>query len=618
MRALTHDFIVGDVLTDVFRHLAEKLAGVSKDAVTPEDVVLTAAPPHTGADLSFRCFELARAWKTKPQEIAAAMAEALDDGEGDGNGNGIVARWVPAGPYLNVELDRHALAARIVDAAGSADYGRSTKLSGERVMLEYVSPNTNKPLHLGHLRNAVLGRAVARLLEAQGAEVIKTDIVNDRGIHIAKSMIAYERFAEGATPESEGVKGDHFVGRLYVRFDQELQKERAAWYAAEGIDRKALEEPEKKIVEERFMEASELLGAARELLQKWEAEDPEVRALWRKMNGWVYEGFDVTYKTLGIEFDRHYYESEIYKGGKEIILEAEKKGIFTRAPNGAVIAPLEKEYGLQDKVVMRGDGTGLYITQDINLATIKFRDFELDRSVYCIGSEQDFYMKQLIATLKLLGFPWAEGLYHLSYGMVYLPEGKMKSREGTVVDADDLMAGMAELAKEAIAERSPDLPPEELDRRGMAIGLAAMTFHLLAVSRESDIHFDPQSSLAFEGKTGPYLQYAHARVSSIFRKAGEWRPPETLALGEDVEWQILFRILLFPAVVADAAESYDPMRLTSELIELAQAVNTFYHDHPVLTSPEPVRSSRLALLAAFQRSLKNGLRLLAIEPLEEM
>jgi arginyl-tRNA synthetase len=488
-------------------------------------------------------------------------------------------------------------------------------------MMEYVSPNTNKPLHLGHLRNGVLGRAVANLIAAQGARVVKTSIVNNRGIHIAKSMLAYERWGEGETPKKAGVKGDHFVGGLYVRFEQELRREEEAWCEKQGLSgeqRKKLDDKAAKELDERFNEESELLDAARDLLRRWEAGDAAARSLWEKMNSWVYAGFRETYSTLGFEFDKHYYESDVYQGGKEIVEEALEKGVFRRAPNGAVIVPLSEHTKLQDKAVLRADGTGLYITQDLNLATIKFEEFGLTRSIYCIASEQDFYMKQLFATMKLLGFPWADGLYHLSYGMVYLPEGKMKSRVGNVVDADDLVEGMTELAKEALRERHADLAAGELERRALAIALAAMTFHFLAVGKDTEILFDPKSSLAFEGKTGPYLQYSYARVSSILRKAGDWRAPNEMPLGEDVEWRLLFQTLLFPCVVADAAESCDPMRLATYLSDLAQTVNTFYHDLQVLKSEEPVRSARLAMLAAFRTVLGNGLALLAIEPLEEM
>jgi arginyl-tRNA synthetase len=524
----------------------------------------------------------------------------------------------------------------MVRAAADPPYGHSHVAEGERVMVEYVSPNTNKPLHLGHVRNAVLGRAVARLAASQGAQVHKTDIINDRGIHIAKSMIAYRKYGEGRTPASTGVKGDHFVGQYYVRFDQALREERKQWEAARGVDRSSLDELRKKELEDAFQNESILMSETRLLLQAWEAEDPEVRELWRTMNSWVYAGFAETYELLGIDFDKHYYESDIYRGGRDIILDALERGVFEKAPNGAVVAPLSKHGKLQDKVVLRGDGTGLYITQDINLATIKFEEFGLTRSLYVIGSEQDFYMKQLKATLEQLGVPWAQEVHHLSYGMVYLPEGKMKSREGTVVDADDLVGDLQAMARQALEDRlethdsvSPQVEdgavpsaaapdPAELDRRARAIALAAITFNFLLVGRETDIQFDPHSSLAFEGKTGPYLQYTGARIASILRKAGHSSQPDSISLTSDAEFQIVKQLALFPLAVADAAESYDPSRLAVALFELGQSFNAFYHDHRVLDAEEPERSSRLALLEATLAALRNGLNLLGIETLDEM
>lgn len=628
MRALTSETVVGRPLADAYEHLAARLAATSRDALEPGDVALVQAPEHTGADLAFACFPLAKAWRRSPAQIATEMAEELNAGAEDGDGDPWLAEAVAAGPYLNLLLRRdRTLGAVLREVEGEGEvYGHSARQAGQRVMMEYVSPNTNKPLHLGHIRNAVLGRAVARLVESQGAEVFRTDIINDRGIHIAKSMVAYRRWGEGETPGSTGTKGDHFVGRYYVKFDQALRDERQAWLAEQDEDPTSLDERGKKKLEERFLAASELMADARDVLQRWEAEDPTVRALWRTMNAWVYEGFDATYERLGIHFDRHYYESDIYQGGKEVIQDALERGVFEEAANGAIVAPLSKhpELGknLQDKVVQRADGTGLYITQDINLATIKFRDFDLDRSIYCIGSEQNYYMQQLVATLRLLGFEWADEVFHLSYGMVYLPEGKMKSREGTVVDADDLMAELADLARGEILERSPDLASEEqaaeLASRAEAIGLAALVFNFLLVGRETDIHFDPKSSLAFEGKTGPYLQYTYARMSSLLQKAGDWQAPAEAVLEEEAEWRVVSDLLFLPSVVADAAESYDPSRLAAHLHDAAQRFNVFYHELPVLHADEPHRSSRLALVQAARIALGNGMRLLALEPIEEM
>ena len=610
MRPLNHETVVSSALTEVFMHIAELLAAASQGALTVQDVSLSPAPSHTGADLAFPCFPLARAWKKNPAQIAQEMAAGIPTGD-------LLASVEAAGPYLNLRLSRAAVSARVL-AAVDASYGDSDRQSGQSVMMEYVSPNTNKPLHLGHVRNAVLGRCVANLTASQGAKVHRTDIINDRGIHIAKSMMAYQRFGNGETPESTGEKGDHFVGRYYVEFDKALRAERQAWEKEKGIDLSTLKEQEAKKAGEQFLAESPLMRDTREMLQAWEAEDEEVRALWKKMNGWVYEGFEATFSRLGIEFDKHYYESDIFQGGREIILDALERGVFEKADNGAVVAPLSKHGKLNDKVVLRADGTGLYITQDINLAAIKFEEFGLDRSLYCVGSEQNYYFQQLKATLQLLGFDWADGVEHLSYGMVYLPDGKMKSREGTVVDADDLMVQVTELARQAIQERDDSLAEDDLASRSEAIGLAALVFEMLMVGRETDIQFDPKKSVAFEGKTGPYLQYVYARISSILRKAGDWTAPEAPSVDDDETWSLAHGLLYYPMVVADAAESLDPSRLTSFLIDQTQAFNVFYNKRRVLDVEEPERSTRLALLSAFRSMLGHGLRLLAIEPLEEM
>ena len=614
MKTIHSTNVVGETLTAVFEHTAARIAAASRGAVAAESVVLAPAPAHTGNDLAFKCFALARHWKTAPNRIAGEMAASLGPDEW-------IAGFSADGGYLNVRLDRAAVAGHVLQELEreGQPYGHCRRLRDEVVMMEYISPNTNKPLHLGHIRNGLLGRSVAKLLAAQGAKVVKTSIVNDRGIHIAKSMIAYQRWGDGATPESAAIKGDHFVGEYYVRFDRELKRERDAWLKRQDVA-EPLSPKQEKELEARFNAESELMSATRELLIQWEAGDEAARELWRRMNGWVYDGFEATYSELGLEFDKHYYESEIYQKGREIIVGAVEEGIFEKRADGAIVAPLGKHFDkLDDKVVLRSDGTGVYITQDVNLATIKFDEFKLTRSLYCIATEQNYYMQQLFATLKLLGFPWADSLVHLSYGMVRLPEGKMKSREGTVVDADELVAEMRDLAKEELRQRYADLGDAELERRAHAIGLSAMTFHFLIVGKDTEMLFDPRQSLAFEGKTGPYLQYSHARAASIRRKAADsFETPATLPPGEDLEWRIWFGILLFPSVVADAAESYDPSRLASHLIELAQTFSSFYRDHPVLQADEPVRSSRLALVGAYQHVIHTGLRLLGIEPLDEM
>lgn len=614
MKAFTMKSAVGNLLGEVVSHIAQRIASASRGALAEDEVSLVIPPVYVRADLTFRCFQLAASWKMDPAAIASELSKCIEP-------SSIVDRYVSAGPYLNIHLRRETVGPRLFSEVSSAkdSFGRSLRLADETVMIEYVSPNTNKPLHLGHVRNAVLGRSVAALIESQGAGVVLTDIINDRGIHIAKSMLAYQRWANGKTPDTEGIKGDHFVGKLYVQFEKELSKEKRAWCERNGIDVEGMDELQTKEVDLRFNAESELLGEAREILIRWEKMDPEIRSLWQIMNGWVYEGFDKTYSYLRISFDKHYYESEIYQGGKELIQDATEKGIFLKADNGAVIAPLQQRFGIQDKAVLRSDGTGLYVTQDINLAIIKFEEYNLTRSIYCIGSEQDFYMRQLFAILDLLGYSWASGLQHLSYGMVYLPEGKMKSREGIVVDADQLISEVKKCALEEIEQRYQYLDKEESNRRASAIALAGIVFSFLIVGKGSDIHFNPKDSISFEGKTGPYLQYAYARCASILRRSEcETGEVEKAHLGEDLEWRLLYMMMLYPSVVSDAADNQDPAVLASYLVEVAQVFGSFYHEHEVLKSEEPFRSSRLALVSALRIVLGNGMRLLGIDPLDEM
>lgn len=621
--------VTGRVAREIFSHVAWKVAEASQGTIVPEEVALSYTPSRDLGDLTVRCFDLAARLKQKPSEVATLLARAIKPDE-------LIEGSTPVGPYLNVFLKREAVASMVLRAVfeESDQYGNSDGYSGEVTMMEYVSPNTNKPLHLGHIRNGLIGWSVAELVASQGSRVFKTDIINDRGIHIMKSMLAYMRWGNGETPESTNTKGDHFVGHYYVLFEKEFQKEKTEWLNNVVGNGTELSADQKEKLEDEFTKASSLMNEIRELLRKWEACDGEVRNLWQRMNNWVYRGFEETYRKLGIDFARHYYESEIFEGGKEVILEALGRGLFERAQNGAVAAPLSKHpelfprnplnpkkvIPLTDKVVLRADGTGLYVTQDINLATIKFRDFGLTRSIYCIGSEQDYYMQQLFAIMKLLEFEWAEGLYHLSYGMVYLPEGKMKSREGRVVDADELVDSVVELARSTLKDRYPEIGDKELESRAWTIGLSAIKFHFLSVGKNSPIYFDPKASLSFEGRTGPYLQYSYARASSILRKVGGIpNLPSAIKVSDDSEWQIVTDILDFPRTLSEAAQNLDPAKLANYLADLAQRFNGFYHTNPVIgAGEEEVRQSRLAVTVAFRAVIKRGLSLLGIGVLEEM
>ncbi len=612
-RTLTVETATGTVLEALFSHIAQTLIDGTQWAVHRHTLELLAPPDPALGDITFRCFGLANQWKKDAAHVAADLAASLP-------ATPLIERYTASGPYLNIHLQRAALTAKLLNTifAEGEQYGASTARADDVVVVEYISANTNKPLHIGHLRNGLIGWSVAELLRLQGAEVVKTDIVNDRGIHIVKSMLAYRRWGNGETPQETGEKPDHFIGRYYVRFDQEYRKEQSAWLQQRGITLSTLSDQERTATEAQFRAASALWKEAQQMLRDWEAGDAHVQALWKMMNDWAYAGWAATYGMLGFDFDRHYYESDVYEKGKKIIEAAAADGTFQKTENGAVYVPLSKHGELPDKVVLRADGTALYMTQDLYLANKRYDDFQFDRMLYVIGSEQKLYMQQLFATLALLRFPAADRLVHLSYGYVSLPEGRMKSREGTVVDADDLLAEMMTLATAAVEERHPGLAGEERDRRARSIALAALKFHFLTVSREQPMTFDPKASLAFEGRTGPYIQYAAARAASILRKAGDAVPAGNLAVATDADWQLVLTLLDFPRAVADAARAYEPSRLAQYVADLAQRFSAFYHDAPVLDADEPVRSTRLALVRAVHQTLANGLALLGIEALEEM
>ncbi len=590
---------------------------LAKKGVEVEGIRLEVPPDPAMGDLALPCFSFAKNMKMSPQDIAQSLTKEKE------LQNAAFVRAVEAtGPYVNFRFRREAVAHKILNLVlasakrKDARYGDGSSLRGKHMLIEYVQPNTNKPLHLGHVRNGLLGITLVHLLESQGAMVTKVNIVNDRGIHIAKSMLAYQKWGNGETPDSTGEKGDHFVGRYYVRFEQELQKERQQWLAGRSMP---ADDQEQEALERSFLASSVLMAEAQNVLRDWEAGDKDIRALWATMNSWVLKGFAETYAQLGIGFDKEYLESNIYQGGRDLITAAVAQGVFRKDPDGSVVAPLKERFGLPDKVLLRKDGTSLYITQDINLAHLKYEEFHPDESLYVVASEQDLYFQQLFAVLQLMGSPRADHIHHLSYGMVNLPEGKMKSREGRVVDADDLLAELVTLATKEVVNRYTDLSASEQEHRARTIALAGLKFHFLLVGKDSAMIYDPKASIAFEGKTGPYLQYTYARAQSILRKIKALPAvPDVPEIQNDDEWLVLLGILRFPDAVAQAAQEYDPGVLANHLMSLAQAFNTFYHDQPVLKAPEPLRSSRLALVAAVATVLKNGLGLMGIETLEVM
>ena len=478
----------------------------------------------------------------------------------------------------------------------------------ELVMVEYSSPNTNKPLHLGHVRNNLLGYSLSEILKANGYKVIKTNIVNDRGIHICKSMLAWQKWGDGVTPESSGQKGDHLIGDFYVLFDKHF-KEEVKQLQAQGMS------------EDEAKEASPLMKEAREMLVKWEQNDPEVRKLWETMNSWVYAGFDETYRKMGVDFDKIYYESQTYLEGKELVLKGLEEGKMYRKEDGSVWADLTPE-GLDHKLLLRSDGTSVYMTQDIGTAKLRFRDFPIDRMVYVVGNEQNYHFQVLAILLDRLGFKWGKDLKHFSYGMVELPEGKMKSREGTVVDADDLIATMVADATETAAERLAEMPEDEAREVARKVGLGALKYFLLKVDPRKNMLFNPKESIDFNGDTGPFIQYTYARIRSVLRKAAESgfdANTEVLAEPNKKEAALIQKIDDFRIVVAEAGKKYSPAVIAKYCYELAKEYNQFYHDFSILKEEnEPVRNLRLELSAVTARTLKAGLALLGIEVPERM
>jgi len=547
--------------------------------------------------LAVGCFPLSKQLRKSPAEIAKTLAAAISADE-------VIESAAAAGPYINFRLANRIFFGGVIDAilAAGGRYGDGSVGSNRRVMVEYLSPNTNKPLHLGHLRNAALGISVARMLEATGHRVVKSILINDRGVHICKSMLAWERFGNGATPASEGVKGDHFVGKWYVRYAIESEKDPT------------------------------LENGIQDMLKRWEEGDPQTVDCWKRMNQWVYDGFAETYRSFGMDFDVFYYESDTYRLGKDVIAEGMEKGVFIRDERGNSVYPLpEKQFGLEKSgspkkvTVLRPDGTSLYITQDIGTAILKVTQHHLDSSVYVVGSEQEHHFKCLFSMLAALGYAWASNCHHLSYGMVYLPEGKMKSREGKVVDADDLIAGMVELAEEEIRRRDPErkLSDGEVRQRAAVIGTGAIKYYLLRVRPTQSINFDPAESISFDGFTGPYCQYAYARIFGILEKAGprgsEGRGIDFALLGNTEELLLLKMLIQFPEEVASGVAEYNPSRVAAHVFNTAKAFNQFYNKHAVLQAgSNELTAARLALIKATAVVLKRGLNLLGIDVLENM
>jgi len=581
-------------------------AGIN-ETIKPEQVIAENPPNPEMGDIGFPMFSYSKLLRKGPPQIAQMAAEKLTKIINEENSG---AKVQAQGPYLNVSMDR-ALEAK---AVLSQNFKVEKILSGKKIMVEFSSPNTNKPLHLGHLRNDVLGESVSRILKACGADVRKVCIINDRGIHICKSMLAYIEQGQGKTPQSEGVKSDRFVGDCYVCFSKELKAE--------------VDELVKKGVNKDEAEAqAPLMKKAQELLRKWEAGDKKTIELWKKMNGWAIEGMKKTYERTGVSFDKYYFESETYMLGKDEVLKGLEKGIFYRQEDGAVVVDLSGE-NLDKKILLRSDGTSIYITQDFGTAINRHKDWPFDQMIYVVGSEQQYHFKVLFILLEKLGFEWAKNLYHLSYGMVNLPEGKMKSREGTVVDADDLIDSLRDMALEEIREKEREGEVGDPAQVAEKIAVAALHYFLLQPSPVKDMLFDPKESLSFNGNTGPYLQYMGARISSMLRKSGQETADNEKTkdikdcfslLVSDPEWELVKILAAYSGAVKEAAESLNPSCVTSYLYELSKAFSRFYHDCPILNAGNPSLSkARLELSRAVMTALKEAFHLVCIPFLEVM
>jgi len=514
--------------------------------------------------------------------------------------------------FLNLVIDKSYWINQFNAAAAEEKYGfTAPDEQSELVMIEYSSPNTNKPLHLGHIRNNLLGYSVAEIMKANGNKVVKTNIVNDRGIHICKSMLAWKKLGNGETPESSGKKGDHLVGEYYVKFDQ-LYKKEIADLIAGGLS------------EEAAKEQAPIINEARELLRLWEANDAGTRDLWRRMNSWVYAGFDETYKTLGVNFDKIYYESDTYTVGRDEVLRGVKEGIFEQMDDSSVWANLEND-GLDRKILLRSDGTSVYMTQDIGTAKIRFNDFPIDHMIYVVGNEQIYHFQVLSLLLDKLGYKWGKDLYHFSYGMVELPQGRMKSREGTVVDADDLVAGMVDVARKVSEElgKLDNYTNEEKERIYRMVALGALKYFILKVDPKKTMLFNPEESIDFNGNTGPFIQYTYARIQSVLRKAADAGieiPVQTPEIELNDKESALIKILVtFPEIVKEAGQNHSPALIANFVYELVKEFNQFYHDFTIMNEPdEEIREFRLLLARTIGQTIKNGFLLLGIEVPERM
>ena len=594
---------IDSIISQAVSHAVKALYGVDTPA---ESIVPQTTRKEFEGNLTVVVFPWVKAARKAPESVATEIGQWLVENEP------AVDRFNVVKGFLNIVIRPTYFSTVLKTIADAGETYGFTEATDESplVMVEYSSPNTNKPLHLGHVRNNLLGYSLSQILKACGNRVVKTNIVNDRGIHICKSMLAWQKWGEGATPESTGKKGDHLIGDFYVLFDKKY-REQVKELMATGM------------TEDDAKAQAPLMAEAREMLRRWEQKDPEVRALWEKMNSWVYDGFDKTYRRMGVDFDKIYYESETYLEGKSKVLEGLEKGIMYRKDDGSVWADLT-DAGLDHKLLLRADGTSVYMTQDIGTAKLRFEDYPIDRMIYVVGNEQNYHFQVLSLLLDRLGFKWGKDLVHFSYGMVELPEGKMKSREGTVVDADDLMDEMVTTAREVSAElgKLDGLSQAEIDEISETVGLGALKYFLLKVDPRKNMMFNPKESIDFNGNTGPFIQYTYARMRSVMRNAAE----KGMTIGDysavepnEREISLIQALAEFPQVVAEAGRTFSPALIANYAYDLVKTYNQFYHDCPVLREEDEARRSlRLALTATCARTVAAAMSLLGIRVPERM
>ncbi|MDE6513720.1 MAG: arginine--tRNA ligase [Muribaculaceae bacterium] len=594
--------IVDKIIAQAVSRAVKELYGVETPA---ESIVPQATRKEFEGNMTIVTFPWVKAARKSPEQVGTEIGNWLVDNEP------AVNRFNVIKGFLNIVIEPTYWNAVLAHVLETPDYGLTAATEeSPLVMVEYSSPNTNKPLHLGHLRNILLGYSLSKILAACGNRVVKTNIVNDRGIHICKSMLAWQKWGNGATPESTGKKGDHLIGDFYVLFDKH--------YKAELNELK-----QQGMTDEEAEKASTLMAEARAMLVKWEQNDPEVRALWEKMNEWVYAGFDQTYERMGVDFDKIYYESQTYLEGKSKVLEGLEKGVMYRKEDGSVWADLTAD-GLDHKLLLRADGTSVYMTQDIGTAKLRYQDYPISKMIYVVGNEQNYHFQVLSLLLDRLGFEWGKGLVHFSYGMVELPNGRMKSREGTVVDADDLMAAMVADAKAVSAERGrlEGMDQAELDNLAEVVGLGALKYFLLKVDPRKNMTFNPEESIDFNGNTGPFIQYTYARIRSVLRNAaaqgfeiGDYSTVEPC----EREITLIQRLADFPSVVQEAGRTYSPALIANYAYDLVKEYNQFYHDCTILGETDAAkRSLRLALSSATAETVRTALNLLGIGVVERM